>query len=155
MLLHLLYQGLNVSVNPQIKAQSEQEKGRREARMFRFCLFFLKKGQFCCVSVGFTWADTETHWHTVINNVAPTGWQLILVWVIVFFIRSDGGSPAGIQQHGITMKLKYKLLNRWTNLSLSLSLCLILLHISLELIYWWMKGLDLTQPSIQDPNPHQ
>lgn len=38
------------------------------------------------------------------------GRQPTLVWVIGLLIRSDKGSPARIQKHGIVMKLKDQLL---------------------------------------------
>lgn len=72
-------------------------------------------------SKGFVRLLKQTHTHSptntlthrwVNNNMDPTGWQLILDWVIVLFIRSDRGSPGGIQQNEIAMKLKCKLLNR-------------------------------------------
>lgn len=83
--------------------------GKRKKQLMCFGAFFCSFAGHE-VQAKTTCKHTGTQMRWVNNRMGTMGRQPTLVWVIGLFIRSDKGSPARIQKHGIVMKLKDQLL---------------------------------------------
>lgn len=107
--------------------QCPELNGKRKKQLMCFGAFFCSFAGHE-VQAKTTCKHTGTQMRWVNNRMGTMGRQPTLVWVIGLLIRSDKGSPARIQKHGIVMKLKDQLLKDDSEKSLCIPSPLLLTH---------------------------